>query len=136
MDSVQEFMRHRELAFRGPHRDPDQAQAACLLLSDADVVDAVRVLGANRLVVTYDLRKVTFAELESALTEMGFHLDNSLMTKLRRALYNYSEDTVRAYLGMSPHCFGDCARKIFVNHYRNHAHGCRDPRPPHWRQYL
>lgn len=129
-------MRHREVAFRAPHRDPDQAQAACLLLSDAEAVDAVRVLGPNRLVVTYDLRKVTFAELEAALTEMGFHLDNSLMTKLRRALYNYSEDTVRANLGIPAQCVGNCSRKVFVNHYRNHAHGCRDARPPHWRQYL
>ncbi|MFN2348627.1 MAG: hypothetical protein ABR558_03495 [Thioalkalivibrio sp.] len=136
MDSDEEFTRHRELAFRGPHRDSDQARSACLLLSETEAVQAVRVLASNRLVVTYDLRLVTFSELESALTEMGFHLDNSLVMKLKRALYNYSEDTVRANLGIPNQCFGNCARKIFINHYRSHEHGCRDHRPPHWREYL
>ncbi|ACL71617.1 hypothetical protein Tgr7_0520 [Thioalkalivibrio sulfidiphilus HL-EbGr7] len=136
MDSDEEFIRHRELAFRGPHRDNDQARAACLLLSDTDAVQEVRVLGPNRLVVTYDLRQVTYSELESALTEMGFHLDNSLVIKIKRALYNYSEDTIRANLGIPSQCFGNCARKIFINHYRQHEHGCRDHRPRHWREYL
>jgi hypothetical protein len=136
MDSAEEFIRHRELAFRDPHAEPDQARSACLLLADTDVVHEVRVLGPNRLVVTYDLRQVTYVELESALMELGFHLDNSLVMKLKRALYNYSEDTVRANLGLPNQCFGNCARKIFINHYRTHTHGCRDTRPPYWRQYL
>lgn len=136
MDPAEEFIRHRELGFRGPHNEPDQARAACLLLADTDAIEDVRVLGPDRLVVTYDLRKVAFAELESALTELGFHLDNSLVMKLRRALYNYSEETIRANLGLPSQCFGNCARKVFIHHYRTHAHGCRDTRPPHWREYL
>jgi hypothetical protein len=136
MDSDDEFIRHREVAFRAPHSEPDQAQSACLLLADTDAIRDVHVLGPNRLVVTYDVRDVTFGELESALTELGFHLDNSLVMKLKRALYNYSEDTIRANLGLPPQCFGNCARKVFVNLYRQHEHGCRDHRPRHWRQYL
>ena len=136
MDSSDEFIRHREVAFRAPHSEPDQAQAACLLLSDTDAIQDVRLLAPNLLVVTYDLRDVTFAELESALTELGFHLDNGLMIKLKRALYNYSEDTIRANLGLPDQCFGNCARKIFINYYRQHEHGCRDHRPRHWRRYL
>ncbi|OOG22922.1 hypothetical protein B1C78_13125 [Thioalkalivibrio denitrificans] len=136
MDSSDEFIRHREVAFRGPHSEADQAQAACLLLSDTEAIREVRVLGLNRLVVTYDLRDLTYAELESALTELGFHLDNSLMIKVKRALYNYTEDTIRANLGLPNQCLGNCARKVFVNLYRQNKHGCRDHRPRHWRRYL
>ncbi|WP_043739721.1 hypothetical protein [Thioalkalivibrio nitratireducens] len=125
----------RELAFRGPHREADQAPAAALLLSNSPVVQEVAVTGPNRVLVRYDLREVTFAEIESALEELGFHLDNSVLTRLRRAYYEYCEDTRRANLKVRSNCFGHCARRIFVREYQKHEHGCRDQRPEHWRAY-
>lgn len=132
MDST---VRTREIVFRGPHREADQARAAELLLSDSPMVSQVAVTGMNRLVVRYDLRDVTFSEIESALEELGFHMDNSIITRLRRAYYAYCEDTLRANLRISSNCFGHCARRIFVRHYQNGEHGCRDQRPSHWRAY-
>lgn len=125
----------RELVFRGPHRDADQAPAAALLLADSPMVSEVSVTARNRVLVRYDLREVTFAEIESALEELGFHLDNSVLTRLRRAYYLYCEDTRRANLRISPNCFGQCARRVFVREYQKHQHGCRDQRPSHWREY-
>lgn len=125
----------RELVFQGPHREADQASGAALLLADSPLVSEVSVTGPNRVVVRYDLRDVTFAEIESALEELGFHLDNSILTRLRRAYYGYCEDTRRANMKINPNCFGHCARRIFVRHYQKGEHGCRDHRPSHWRAY-
>jgi hypothetical protein len=125
----------RELVFQGPHREADQAPGAALLLADSPLVSEVSVTGPNRVLVRYDLRDVTFAEIESALEELGFHLDNSVLTRLRRAYYGYCEDTRRANMKINPNCFGQCARRIFVRHYQKGEHGCRDHRPSHWRAY-
>lgn len=132
MDST---VRTREIVFRGPHSEADQAPAAALLLGDSPMVSTVAVTNPNRVMVTYDLRDVTFSEIESALEELGFHLDNSIITRLRRAYYAYCEDTRRANLQISSNCFGHCARRIFVRHYQKGDHGCRDQRPSHWRSY-
>lgn len=132
MDST---IRTREFVFRGPRHEADQAPSAALLLADSPMVSEVSVAGPNRVLVSYDLREVSFAEIESALEELGFHLDNSLLTRLRRAYYAYCEDTSRANMQVSSNCFGHCARRIFVRHYQQSEHGCRDRRPSHWRSY-
>ncbi|MBS0003355.1 MAG: hypothetical protein KFF45_09810 [Thioalkalivibrio sp.] len=132
MDST---VRTREFIFRGPHHEADQAPSAALLLADSPMVSEVSVAGPNRVLASYDLREVSFSEIESALEELGFHLDNSLLTRLRRAYYAYCEDTRRANMQVSSNCFGHCARRIFVRHYQQSEHGCRDQRPSHWRSY-
>ncbi|AHK78379.1 hypothetical protein M911_03390 [Ectothiorhodospira haloalkaliphila] len=132
------YIRHRELVFRGPQKEQDQLEAAWLMLRDE--VPAIREVhrdGDRKLQVTYDIREITYAELEQALTEVGFHMDNSLLSKLRRALYNYGEDTVRDNLGLvKDESISGVAQRVFVNQYRQQAHGCRDQRPRHWREYL
>lgn len=132
MDST---LRSRELVFCRPHWEADQAPSAALLLADSPMVSEVSVSGPNRVLIRYDLLEVTFAEIEAALQELGFHLDNSLLTRLRRAYYQYCEETRRANLKVRSNCFGHCARRIFVREYQKHEHGCRDQRPDHWRSY-
>ncbi len=99
------------------------------------MVSQVSIPGPNRVLVQYDLLQVTFAEIESALQELGFHLDNSLLTRLRRTYYQYCEETRRENLKLRSNCLGHCARRIFVREYQKHEHGCRDQRPDHWRSY-
>ncbi|MDD3517853.1 MAG: hypothetical protein PHQ14_05855 [Chromatiales bacterium] len=135
MDGI-DYLRHREVAFRGPCVEPEPAQAALLLLADIEPIRAVRLLDRHRLLVTYDVRQLVFHELEAALEELGLHLDNSLIAKLRRAFYRYAEETLRANLGIQPADVGHNAKSIFIQNYRNQRHGCRDGRPRHWRQYL
>jgi molybdopterin/thiamine biosynthesis adenylyltransferase len=43
--------------------------------------------------VSYDLSEHTLRELDEHLVDRGYHLDNTLMTKLTRALIYYVEDT-------------------------------------------
>jgi hypothetical protein len=137
MADENELIKHREIGFRGPHPDADQAGSAMLLLADAQGILDVRRISNVTIGVTYDLRLVYFAALESALQETGFHLDNSLLYKLRRALITYTEEIQRHNLGLEEmSCGQNCAQKVFISSYRKKEHGCRDDRPPHWREYL
>ncbi|HWS02308.1 MAG TPA: hypothetical protein VN448_02805 [Gammaproteobacteria bacterium] len=128
-------IKHREIGFRGPHHDPNQAQTATLILSDVEGILQVRPAHTELILVTYDVTYITLQLIDGLLDELGFHLDNNLFMRIRRALYYYSEDTQRDALGCKPGG-GNCTQAVFINRYRQIEHGCRDVRPDHWRQYL
>lgn len=128
-------IKHREILFREPHEDPQQAHTAALVLSDVDGVLAIQPDGNTRLQITYDVGKTCLQALEGLLEQLGFHLDNSLMSKLRRALYYYMEEAEQDSLGCKRGQH-NCTQAIFISRYRNLKHGCRDERPAHWRRYL
>jgi hypothetical protein len=137
MAETQDLIKHRDIGFRGPQADREPGRQAVLMLSDVNGVETVTLLDASRVGVSYDLRQLSFIEIESALIEVGFHIDQNLLYKLKRALWVYTEATQRANLGLeTPDCVGSCAEKVFVRHYQARSHGCRDERPRHWRRYL
>lgn len=129
------LFKQREIAFCTLHPDPDQAGSAATLLAGIEGIRHVEVLDAATLRVDYHLLGLCLADIESLLEQRGFHLDNRLMHKIKRALYHYMEETQRANLGCAK---GDsnCTQKVFVNRYRKREHGCQDDRPDHWRRYL
>lgn len=128
-------IKQRDILFHPLQPEPNPARSAALLLHHAEGVEHVEPLNDTRLLVRYDLRQITLAEIEEALHEVGFHLDNALLIKLKRSLYYYTEETERANIGC-PACQTRTTREIFIKHYRAREHGCRDPRPVHWRNYL
>jgi hypothetical protein len=132
---VDVVIKQREIVFSPLHPEPNQARAASLLLVGVDGVEHVDALETTRLLIRYDIRRITLAIIEDALAEIGFHLDNALLLKLKRALYYYTEETERANLGCRE-CQRKNTRDIFIQHYLNREHGCRDRRPYHWRNYL
>ena len=130
-------VKFREIGFCSPHPDPQQALSATLVL--VDISGIVRVTVPNRsrntIHVSYDLNEISLYVIEDLLSELGFHLDNSLLAKLKRALYYYTEENELQTLGL--HTGQDqSTRDIFMRCYRCHSHGCRDERPQHWRKYL
>jgi hypothetical protein len=132
-----ESVKHREIGFRDPHPDPHQATTALVLLADiegivhASIPDPAR----NSVRVSYDLSRICLRVVEALLQELGFHLDNSLMSRLKRALYYYTEENEMQ--SQSAHDSQDYStREIFMRCYRCKMHGCRDERPEHWRNYL
>jgi len=134
MDDIDhELTKHREIGFCSLHADPDQAKSAMLFFSDVDGIAHLELIETHKLRISYDIRVITLQVLENALTELGFHLDNSLFFKLKRALYYYTEEVQQENLGCSK---GQCTRNIFINRYDRLRHGCRDDRPNHWRKYL
>ena len=85
--------------------------------------------------VRYHVLKISLEQIESGLTETGFHLSSRLLVALKRALYYYTEEIQRENNGCTR---GDsnCTRKIFVERYAHRDHSLKDQRPEHWRHYL
>lgn len=125
----------REIAFCPLHPDKNQAGTAVQLLRDCEGILRAERISDKQLRVTYDLRHATLAAIEELLETVGFHLDNSLLHRMRRALIRYTEENQRFNLGCG-RGNANCTTKIFVNRYRQLEHGCRDDRPGHWRRYL
>jgi len=125
----------REIVFYPLQDASAPAQQALMDLGDLPGIHRLDVLTPTRLLVGYHLPLLSFRQLEALLRDLGYHLDNSLMTKLKRALWTYSEDTELANLGCPD---GQCktTRDVFIHAWRKRPHGCRDPRPVHWRNYL
>lgn len=127
------LIRHREVRFCRLFSGAAQAHLASMLLSGVDGIHHVQPVESHLLHVRYDVSIISLKAIDDALIELGYHLDNSLLYKLKRALYYYSEETQQANMGTEGGC---CAGKqLFINHYHRRNHGCRDPRPEHWRNY-
>lgn len=134
MNEEQELIKRREIRFCHLHPDPEQARSALLLLSDAEGVVDIKFIDELCLSVSYDVCFLTLKAIEDVLVRLGYHLDNRLLMRMKRALYNYSEETQRANLGTIIET--DTTTKVFVKRYSINYHGCRDKRPEHWRKYL
>lgn len=129
------YIKQREIVFNYPQAEQRPAFSASLLLTGLYGIEEVATLNPQRMLISYDIQHITYDEIEQVLKEIGYHLDNSLLMKLKRALYNYTEETERANLGcLNGQC--KCTRDAFVKKYSVKPHGCRDPRPEHWRNYL
>jgi hypothetical protein len=128
-------IKNREIAFAELHPDRNQAWTAAVFLSEADGILDSDAATPTLLKVSYDLLVTTLRDIEESLRDMGLHLDNRLMFRVRRALYYYTEETQRANCGCH-HGRGDCTKKVFATRYQQIDHGCRDQRPEHWRRYL
>ena len=129
------FTKQRDVLFCALHDDKNQALTASQMLTDLDGIVLAEATSETHLMIHYDLRFFTLADIEELLTAVGFHLDNTLLIKLKRALYRYTEETERANLGCTEGQ-SNCTREVFINRYQKLPHGCRDKRPDHWRDYL
>lgn len=136
MKDIEELIKRREIRFCHLHPDPEQARSALLLLSDAEGVVDIKFIDEQCLSIIYDVRLLTLQAIEDVLIRLGYHLDNRLLTRMKRALYSYSEETQRANLGSSVETSTSTTTKVFVKRYSINYHGCRDKRPEHWRKYL
>ena len=133
--ALNELIKHRDLHFCPLHPDKRQAQSVMLVLGDVDGIENLQLVDNHHLQVSYDIQKLTLQIIETALIEAGYHLDNSLLHRLKRALYYYTEDVQRDNMGLvKGKC--DCTTRLFINRYSRQPHGCRDARPDHWRRYL
>jgi len=128
-------IRFRTIHFTPLHPEPAQAQNAMLLLSDVKGITHLELINAQKLSIGYDLKYISLRIIEQALVDVGFHLDNNLLLKIKRALHNYTEDVKRENMGY-PAQDSNSTQQVFINRYQRLKHGCRDQRPDHWRRYL
>lgn len=108
-------------------------EAAASLLRDVKGVLRVRVAGPDRLVVSYNVRRITLQVIEALLTEFGYNLRTSFFCRAMRGLCYYLED-IECTSGT--HDQADCTREAFIKRYLDRPHGCRDHRPEYLRRYL
>lgn len=130
-----DFIKQHEIHFRNVDPAANDAREALRLLMDAQGIVNIRALMPDCIQVRYDLRQISLQVIESALTEVGFHLDNSLLIKMKRALFYYTEETQLMNWGYQ-HDQASSTLDVFVNCYNQREHGCRDERPEYLRHYL
>lgn len=85
------------------------------------------------LSVGYHVPDFTLEGIEQALEANGFHLDGSLLQRLRRALVHYAEEVQCENLSIPERC--EKCREIWVQAFEHHPHGDRDDTPEEWRAY-
>ena len=129
-----DFIKQREIHFRSLNPDANDARDAMMLLMEIHGIDGMKALTQDCVQVRYDLRVITLEIIEAGLQEVGFHLDNNLLFKLKRALFYYTEETQLMNLGQL-HDQASSTLDVFINCYHQRQHGCRDERPPHLRHY-
>lgn len=107
----------------------DQAERAMLLLTGVSGIEAMRVTAAGNLHIRYDVQALTLQMIESALSEVGFRLDDGMLMRLKRAVYSYCEDALRASLGVEQ--LNAEKPSLILSTETSH-----DPRPDNWRNYV
>lgn len=110
-----------------------QAERALVLLEGLDGLGVTAGQDGSRLLVHYHICEYTLEGLETALASQGFHLDNSLLTKLKRTLAYFSESVQRRNVAADEPDIK--SQQAFMKVYERHMHGDRDDTPEEWRGY-
>jgi hypothetical protein len=114
---------------------PGQVPEAADDLQRIEQVEVAPKLEKRAIGVTYELNQHTLQELEEHLQDKGYHLDNTLMSKLTRALIHYVEETQLHNLGAPEKRLKRSASEGYVKSWEQHPHGDHDDTPPEWRDY-
>lgn len=123
--------KNREIVF---HSLPDgQAERALSLLVGLEGLAVTLGEDGYRLLVRYHVCEYTLEGLETALASQGFHLDNSLLCKLKRSLAYFCESVQRRNLAANEPEIK--SQQAFIKVYERHLHGDCDETPEEWRSY-
>ena len=128
-----DLKKHREILFS--KFPPGQVPEAADDLKRLEEVEVATRTEKRAVGVTYDLQQHTLEELEGHLEDKGYHLDNTLMSKLTRALIHYVEDTQLHNLGAPEKRLKRSADEAYVKAWEQRPHGDHDDTPPEWREY-
>jgi hypothetical protein len=130
--SSAELRKQREILFA--KFPPGQVPEAAGLLGRLERLEVRPEFERRQVGVTYSLADYTLQELEEHLIDRGFHLDNTLMSKLMRALIHYVEDTQLHNLE-APERLIKKSHEAYIHAWERHPHGDHDDTPPEWREY-
>jgi hypothetical protein len=127
---------HKERVIRFAEFPPGQILDAADFLGGLAGLRVAPPDAAGRSVtVVYDLHEHSLEEIETALEDMGFHLETSLLNKLVRALIYYSEETEIHNLAAPRRLLKKSQNEAYTSAWDRHPHGDRDDTPPEWREY-
>lgn len=128
-----DLKKNREILFS--KFPPGQVPEAAGDLQDLDAVVIEPRFEKRSLGVSYDLQQHTLRELDDHLIDKGYHLDNTLMTKLTRALIYYVEETQLHNIGAPEKRLKRSAQEAYVQAWEHRPHGDHDETPQEWREY-
>ena len=128
-----EKFKHRTIRLSSADNDPQAAESAVRLLRNVKGVTQVMVKSPDRILVSYNVRRITMQIIEALLTEFGYRLHMGFLCSLMRNLCYYIEDIECT----DPvHGQAENTRDAFIMRYLRRPHGCRDHRPEYLRRYL
>lgn len=131
--SSTDLKKHREILFS--KFPPGQVPEAADDLKHLEEVEVALKVEKRAVAVDYELQQHTLQELEAHLEDKGYHLDNTLMSKLTRALIHYVEDTQLHNLGAPELRLKRSSQEAYVKAWEQRPHGDHDDTPPEWRDY-
>ena len=114
---------------------PGQVPEASDFLSKIEHVEVEPRVERRAVGVAYDLHQHSLQELEGALEDKGYHLDNTLMSKMMRALIYYVEETQLHNLDAPERPLKKSQHEAYTHAWERHPHGDHDDTPPEWREY-
>lgn len=114
---------------------PGQVPEAADDLKHLDEIDVEPKFEKRALGVEYELTQHTLAELEDHLEDKGYPLDNTLMSKLTRALIHYVEETQLHNMVVPEKRLKPSPEEAYVKAWETRPHGDHDDTPPEWREY-
>lgn len=128
-----EKLKQRSIWLTDKPSGPETAASAAALLRDVKGVMRVRIASPRRLVVSYNVRKITLHTITALLTEFGYSLRTSFFCRFMRGVCYYVEDIECTE---DRHDQAEHTRDAFINRYLTKPHGCRDHRPEYLKRYL
>ncbi|MBK1681218.1 hypothetical protein [Rhodocyclus tenuis] len=114
---------------------PDQVAQAGVCLADLPRLDVAPLPERRAVDVAYDLREYTLRSIEASVEDHGFHLDNTLLSKMKRALIHYVEETELHNLGAPELKTKRSQNEVYTQAWDRQPHGDSDETPPEWRDY-
>lgn len=126
-----DLRKNREILFA--KFPPGQVPEAADDLQRIDEVDVQPKFEKRAVGVRYDVSVHTLRELDEHLIDRGYHLDNTLMSKLTRALVYYVEDTQLHNMAAPEKRLKRSSQEAYVKAWEHHPHGDHDDTPPELR---
>ena len=114
---------------------PGQVPEASDVLAKIEHLEVEPHVERRSVDVAYDLREHSLEELETTLEDKGFHLDNTLLSKMIRALIYYVEETQLHNLDAPDRQLKKSQNEAYTHAWECHPHGDHDDTPPEWREY-
>lgn len=123
--------KQREIRFKKlPPGQVNQALRALAMLKGLKVERT----GEYVLTLRYSVLDYSLEAIEDGLRDAGFTLDNTLYSKLVRALVYFCEETQRHNL-ISPERLIKQSNEVYVQAWSHHEHGDHDDTPLDLREY-
>jgi hypothetical protein len=123
--------KQREIRF--DHARPEQLEQARLMLAGLERLELEPGHHDNGLLVRYSIQDYTLQGLETALIRQGFHLDNSVVHQLSRAVIYFCEETQLRNM-QQPERLIKQSHEVYSKAWEKHPHGDHDDTPPDLRE--